>query len=159
MLFRSQLDWYNGETLVAENSSWGQLDLDITPDDNNTFYLNVVGQSSSAPAWIIQNYPIFSSGIGTSNNQAVYFDITDLGLPSGSDLTSLNTLIRITPDPISEEPTGLLSIVPVDTIERRATGHNLPLTNVNEPSGHKAEGKADKPIQHKNVPKIGRAHV
>jgi MYXO-CTERM domain-containing protein len=152
----SQLDWYQGTTLHTANSIWGQVDLQVTPDPTAVLYMNVVGDAGYGPAWITQNFPIFPATVGEPAGLTVYFDLQDLGLSSGVDLSSMNARIQVDLAPLSVAPSGPLSNAPVADAVRSATGHGAGLPPVLlPPSGHKAPpGAPQEKDQHRYMPRV-----
>ena len=84
-----QLDWYVGGEMHTRYSSWGRMDIDVVPDPDDIVYMNVVGIALYEPAWIIQNYPILPESYGVPNEQAIHFNIQDLGLYEGDSYSYL----------------------------------------------------------------------
>ena len=151
-----QLDWYDQTgSLHTANSSWGRMDMTILPDGSPTSYLNVVAHAGGANAWIIQNMPVFSLSVGEYFRQSVDFDIVDLGLSEGADLSSIMALISVDATPQDVAPAGPGLAFTVSDVTQSATGGFSPFpVEVGRPAGHKARGEATDVFQHKNVPAV-----
>jgi len=152
-----QLDWYVGGEMHTQYSSWGRMDIDVIPDSNDIFYMNVVGIALYEPAWIIQNYPILPESYGVPDEQAIHFNIQDLGLYEGDQLEFIQILITTTLAPLQEPPSGEFYDVLVNTLIRDAWGHDDPPVNVGAPVGHRAAAAVVNITQHENVPSVQEA--
>ena len=152
-----QLDWYVDGEMHTRYSSWGRMDIDVIPDPNDVFYMNVVGIALYEPAWVIQNYPILPESYGVPDAQAIHFNIQDLGLYEGDQLQFMETLITTTLAPLQEPPSGDFYDVLVNTLIRDAWGHDNPPVNVGAPVGHRAANAVVNITQHENVPSVQEA--
>jgi hypothetical protein len=152
-----QLDWFDSNGMLhTQFSSWGRMDMNVIPDPLSFQYLNVIGDAGFGSSWIIQNMPIFPTVFGEPTRQSVDFDIVDLGVVAGVQLTSMQAMIDVGFAPLAMAPIGAAATVSVSTLEQRATGGKLDAfpTDVGRPAGHKASGEATKVIQHKGVPDV-----
>ena len=150
-----QLDWYVSGSPHTLNSSWGRMDMHVTPDLDKPYYLNVVAYTVYEPTWIIQNYPILPEVYGVPNDQAVHFNIAELGILEGTSLDMMHVLIATDPMPLHAPPEGSFEEVFVNPLIRDAWGHgDGPPAEVGEPVGHKASDKVTGVIKHKNVPSV-----
>jgi len=148
-----QIDWYDGGEIHTIYSSWGRMDIDVVPDPNIPYYLNVVAIAFTEPIWIIQNYPILPEIYGGSHYQAVHFNIADFGIPEGDILWYLYALIDVNSNPLSDPPEGDFQEFSVNSLIRDAWGHgDDPPSPVGEPVGHRADGDAFNVTEHQNVP-------
>jgi len=153
------LDWYDGDILHTPNSLWGELDLTVTPHPTDCYYVNVVADAGSGPSWIIQNFPVFPASAGAPNTQAVYFNLEELGISSGTDLSSMNALMAVDGAPLAAAPSGPMAPATVGNYVQRAGGHNVEAPfAVPTPVGFKATGAATNLNQHSDMPSV-QEHV
>jgi len=152
-----QLDWYDPSgSVVAGDSSWGRMDYNVTCDPNADYFINVVANAGSGPAWIVQNLPVFASSYGGFSELSVFFDIVDLGIPAGTSLDSMGVLTTLDSSPLSSAPTGSLTSFGVSNLVQQAGGGllDLPVSDPGQPAGHKAGGIPTDVIKHDNVPGV-----
>jgi hypothetical protein len=155
-----QLDWYDDDDILQiEDSSWGYMEVDVVGHPTQLEYLNVTADAGSGEAWIVQNLPIFPDTIGNASpRQGVDFDITLLGLSSGTDLTSLDFVYTVDGGIRLTAPSGPMSAESVADIERRSFGSQLaspPLpVDVGAPAGVQIQDAVKNVIQHKDVPGV-----
>ena len=165
-----QLDWYENGSPHTLNSVWGTMSMDVFPDSTDIFYLNVLADASVNPSpgssnWIIQNMPIFPTAIGNaSSRQSVDFNLEDLGIFTGGDLSLMDVNFTLTdvPEPAFGATGTVITSLgqTVASLSRDATGakngvNPIPLpANIGRPAGQKAIGAATDVIQHKDVPEV-----
>ncbi len=152
-----QLNWFDHTgALHTPSSSWGRMAMDVSPDTTGIQYLNVVGDAGTGSSWIIKNYPLLPTVFGSPIRQSIEFNIVDLGLTSGTPLSSMGVVYSIDSAPRILQPAGAALGFGVTGIDYRATGGLLQnfVADVGEPAGHKAAGAATKVIQHKDVPDV-----
>lgn len=155
-----QLDWYDENGILQiEDSSWGVMECEVIGDPTQTHYLNVTANAGSGDAWIVQNLPIFPDTIGNgSPRQGVDFDITLLGLSSGTDLPELDFVFSVDSGIRTTAPSGPMATVLVADVQRRSFGSGLaspPLpADVGQPAGVKISQDVTEVIQHRNVPGV-----
>jgi hypothetical protein len=124
-----QIDWYSEDgLLICPDSSWGTFEFDLITDPVAMHFLNVTADAGLGPAWIVENMPLPPDAVrGTrSGRYGADFDITQLGLPAGTDLTSLGFDYTVTRNPSLTPPAGVLTGVPVQTVVRNSFGSRLP---------------------------------
>ncbi len=153
----SQLDWYyNGMPLVM-HSLWGRIDLHTVPD-SAFWYVNIVATAGYAPAWIVQNYPIFPVAYHLPLDQVVYFNIADLGLHEGMPLSSLQAIVSYERAPLQTQPQGNNVSYMVIPSDRDAWGHTVdPPQKVGFPRGHIASGPVTDALKHTNISSVQEA--
>jgi len=119
---KSWLDDSAAGTYVSRYSDWGLAEITLTQADAGLFgpmvlddgtngwggYVNLVTLSSGAPApaWNIENLPIFFTDpaeLDTRLSQGVEFD---LGVTPGTVVAGLNYYVTIDPNPIASIPGG-----------------------------------------------------
>ncbi len=153
-----QLDWYVNGEIYTKYSSWGRMDIDVNPDPDAIFYMNVLAMWLHEPAWIMQNYPILPELHGVPNEQAIHFNIEDLGIPEGDALPFMEVLITATLIPLQEPPVGEFYDVIVNTLIRDAWGHgDWPPAHIALPPRYRARNAVVNIIQHENVPSVQEA--
>ncbi len=156
-----RLDWYDSTgTLQVPRSSYGVMDMTISPDPSTSAYLNVVADDpgNSAPeAWIIQNMPILAASFGEDSSQEVDFDFQDLGDAPGTLVSSLLVRYSVTSTPLSSPPSGSMSTFTVSAVTVQTSNTkagNAFFTAIARPAGQKAAGAETNVIQHKNVKSV-----
>ncbi len=131
----SQVDYSQDGLLAVSNSEWGEFH--ITYDQSSSLeWLNVVANPGSGDqSWIVQNHPLLPSGLtGTSEFSSTnYFD---LGVPRGTDISSLNVHIEVSATPLSAPPIGAAQTIEVGT-SQNIINNGVPsgVTTLNAPSG------------------------
>lgn len=102
------------------------------------------------PAWVTQNLPLFGTNDGYAGEQSLSVDINleELGFTVGNDWQSTFFYVSITPDPLSDIPTGNFEFANVkDTVWKfddpaiSGVAGSI-ILGQNAPQGHKAQGKA-----------------
>jgi len=147
----NQIDWYYQGTPLFINSLWGKIEIIATPD-SAFWYMNVVADAGYGPAWILQNYPIFPQSYHLPNEQAIFFDIGDLGYHQGMDLQGLYAIISFERNPLQTPPQGQYNTYPVFSSVRDAWGHTTdPPQPVETPPGHIVNLPVDIKIKHLNT--------
>lgn len=104
-----QVNWFNQTGGVAQaNSSWGRFSFTYDPDLTQTYYLNLsIGNSLSGAAhWAIQNAPLFfvDNGNSGTRSEMIEVDLSVLGMPTGTDITSLFAGFDLSTAPIGSAP-------------------------------------------------------
>ena len=118
--------------------------------------MNVVANAGYGAAWIVRNMPILPSSYGVCDNQAVFFDITSLGISPGTQLSSMNVVVTVASSPQVSQPTGDLTGVSVSTLQRRSTG-GVGFSLPSDPGSPKFFNPNSPPtdiIHHQNVPAV-----
>jgi len=146
----AQLDWYDpAGSLAQADSLYGQMSWSYVPDATTTYYLNVnVSLTSMGTAsWTIRNLPLFAvdNGDFSTRHEGTYFDLAELGLSAGTDLSQIyySTSVASTIQVAAPGPASTLASV--QTLERRASDDLAespdagPFTNPGQPEGVKLD--------------------
>jgi hypothetical protein len=152
----SQVDWYDADgVLHLANSSWGYLEIDVVPHPTDTWYFNLEGAAGGSPTWIVRNLPIFPESVLEAGRRGVDFDLVDLGIAEGVDVSSLTYTWSLTPVPQNVAPAGGSTLALVATLDRSAGGKDGGgLGAPGRPAGKNALGGATDVIVHQNVPEV-----
>ena len=152
----SQLSWYDAEgDLVVPNSSWGTFTADVVGDPDQVVYLNVAAAAGGDAAWIVQNMPIFAD----LTNAGADFDISLLGVPSGTALASLEFVFTVDNSIRTTMPSGTMTTATVAALEYHPCGDaelgqpSVP-ADVGRPAGIRIDTEITNEIQHPGVPGV-----
>ncbi|VUT27854.1 MAG: hypothetical protein SYNGOMJ08_00406 [Candidatus Syntrophoarchaeum sp. GoM_oil] len=119
----SQVDFVFTNANVP-NSDWGRIEVDVAECTANQGldegYLNIYTDGG----WVVQN--LFIDNASGMDNDTMYFD---LGVPLGTDVTSLSAYLEFTADPLVTFGDGLRSNYDVDTVYYNAEGIGTLLTS------------------------------
>lgn len=154
-----QLSWFDDAgTVLFPHSSWGTLAMTLHPDPSAFHYLNVVASAGSAPAWVVQNWPIFPALLLAEDRQQVDFSIRELGIAPGTPLSALDALVTVDLLPRGTAPTGAPSAFGVASALSTVCGctctAGAPPADVGEPAGHKARGAAEGALREHAIPPV-----
>ena len=118
----SQVDFVFTKANVP-NSDWGRIEVDVAESTANQGlnegYLNIYTDGG----WVVQNMLI--DDVSRMDNVAMYFD---LGVPVGTDVTSLSAYLEFTADPLVTFGDGPRSNYDVDTVYYNAEGFGFSTT-------------------------------
>ncbi|HWP30220.1 MAG TPA: PEP-CTERM sorting domain-containing protein [Fimbriimonadales bacterium] len=145
-----QVDWDSWAGGSQSNSLWGGFSFSYIPDEE-TYYLNLslANSMDDEPAWVTQNLPLFGIEDGYEGEQSLSIDINleELDFTVGTDWQSTFFYVSVTPDPLSDTPTGTFEFADVvDTVwkfdDPDMTGAGHAVFNPGAPAGHKAQEEA-----------------
>jgi hypothetical protein len=113
-----QQDFYDqAGVLVAENSFWGKVSFDIDPPtDGIVRYANITAQSE-ADGWIVRNFPILPSSVINAGRFSLHFDTREIGIDSGTDLSSMDYYLHVGSTVQSSGPVGTMTSTAVGAVD------------------------------------------
>ena len=129
----NQVDFFFNGSLVQANSDWGEFTVEFIPGDDVEF-INVLANAGGPNEWIVRNVPLIPSSLDPSEFAfSTYFDLGQLGVTSGTDISSLNYCFTQSTLPSSSAP---------DCIPHQLAfvGNSSAITNSGVPSGVTAVG-------------------
>ena len=120
-----QVDWLRPDgTLAQADSLWGQMNYAYLPQ-SATAYLNLsaVNPAGGAPAWVIQNLPLFGvdNGNFAMRTESVNIDLRELGLAVGQNLASMVYTSSVDSSIRLVAPSSPSLVASVLNLSRRAT--------------------------------------
>jgi len=120
----SQLD-FSVEDGVVTDTSWGRLQIDVDEFIEYTGIEEGYLNGYSDAGWVIQNILIVPvEGIDTITT---FFD---LGVSTGTEVTTVSLHIEFTEEPVIEFHDGPRTVYPVGTMTYNIGGRNEPITDV-----------------------------
>ncbi|MCL4205693.1 MAG: VCBS repeat-containing protein, partial [Pirellulaceae bacterium] len=153
----SQLSWYDAgaDTAKFPYSSWGMFQVDVVGDPSQTMYLNVAANAGNETVWIVKNMPIFAD----LTNQGGDFDIALLGVPAGTQLTTLDFVATVSAKLQTDMPTGAMTTATVESVNHHPAGDaklNQPALpdDVGSPAGIMISTAISNLIEHEGVPGV-----
>lgn len=157
-----QVSWLDDEdAVVFPYSVWGVLELTMKPHPRHFSYINVTADAGAGPAWIVQNWPIFPAPLIGDTRQSVDVDLGDLGLAPGTEVTSLEALVRVDRTPLAAPPVGPLAPYGVKYAGQTLCGCGCggsPPVDIGEPEGHEGEGPVQGTSREHDVPPVQQRH-
>jgi hypothetical protein len=144
-----QVDYFNNGSLSVPNSSFGEFDVNYTPDASGPQWLNVVQVSpTGAQQWVVQNHPLLSSSeVGPSPySSTAYFD---LGVPNGTNAvgSTFSYFYTVGSTPVTSAPLS-------GTAGTASIGSSQNIINAGVPSGDNTLNSPSNSIINWNVPFI-----
>ncbi len=163
-LLFEQMDFYdqNG-TLVTPNSDWGQLSFDVTPMfDDVVRYMNISAVAMVDTGWIVRNFPILPGDIIDPGRCALHFDFNELGVSSGTDVSSLQYVMAVSSAIQTSGPIGTMTPTNIYDIDISRFGSYIPGgdylfegPSVMVPPYYTSEVDTDSLIKHKDLGMTG----
>jgi len=96
----TQMHWRDTSgTVVTANSDWGKASYTVNPrTDGVVEYLCISAIHGSDTGWIVRNCPIYPYNFVDTGRFALEFDFNEIGVSSGTNVTSLEIASSVTTD-------------------------------------------------------------